>query len=135
MAGTLSISIIRSALDSVARMPARSSRAAALDIVGIAAVAIDRPKSPIGRYMMRNAKLSQEAAPSPWLVASMVLIRTLICTAARAIVPGIIRARISRSAASRGSISGRNRNPSRRRTGHWTTTWPMPPTIVPTATA
>ena len=51
---------------------------------------------------MRNAKLSQEAAPSPWLVASMVLTRTLTCTAARAIVPGIMTARISRSAGSRG---------------------------------
>ena len=55
VAGTLSISIIRRLLEMVARMPRASAWAAKLEIAGTAAVAIDTPKRPIGRYISRNA--------------------------------------------------------------------------------
>ena len=55
VAGTFNIiiSVIPSAI--VRRMPARSFCAACRDTAGIAAVAIDTPNSPIGRYIRRNA--------------------------------------------------------------------------------
>jgi len=99
-------------------MPCGSPRAASWERAGMAAVATERPKSPIGRYITRKAKFRHDAAPSPWLVASMVLTRMLICTAASAIVPGPISTRTSRSRESRQSMRGRKRNPSRRRPGH-----------------
>ena len=52
--------------------PAMSPRAACCDISGSDALAIATPNRPIGRYMMRNAKLSHDTAPGCWLVASTV---------------------------------------------------------------
>ena len=48
----------------------------------MAAVAIETPNRPIGRYINRNAKSSHDTAPVPSPVASMVLTNTLICVAA-----------------------------------------------------
>ena len=57
VAGTFSISIIRRPVEIVRRIAARSSAAACREMSGSAAVAIDTPKSPIGRYIRRNAYL------------------------------------------------------------------------------
>ncbi len=65
VAGTLNISIIRMLLDTVRRTspiaPAFTCRA----ISGMAAVATDTPKRPMGRYIRRNASCSAVTAPSP----------------------------------------------------------------------
>ena len=63
------------------------------EIAGVAAVAIETPNSPIGRYINRNAKSSHDTAPVPSPVASSVLTKTLICVAAMPIVPGPISSR------------------------------------------
>jgi hypothetical protein len=55
VAGTFSISIIRSADDIVRCIPMLSPSLARRAISGSAAVAIETPKSPIGRYISRNA--------------------------------------------------------------------------------
>ena len=55
VAGTFSISIMRRPADTVSRTSATIARAACRDSVGSAAVAIDTPNRPIGRYMSRNA--------------------------------------------------------------------------------
>ena len=55
VAGTFSISIIRSACETSLRTPCMSSAAAWRVMPGIAAVAIDTPNRPIGRYIKRNA--------------------------------------------------------------------------------
>ena len=55
IAGTFSMSIMRIARETVSRMPVSSSRAACCETVGKAAVAIETPKSPIGKYMIRKA--------------------------------------------------------------------------------
>ena len=56
VAGTFSISIIRSACETSLRTPSMLSAAAWRVMPGIAAVAMDTPKMPIGRYIRRNAK-------------------------------------------------------------------------------
>ena len=55
VAGTLSISIRRSASDTVRRTAGRSDAAACREISGSAAVPMDTPNNPIGRYINRNA--------------------------------------------------------------------------------
>ena len=55
IAGTFSMSISRSALDTDRRMAGMSSTAAWRATSGSDAVAIDTPNMPIGRYMSRNA--------------------------------------------------------------------------------
>ena len=52
------------------------------EIAGVAAVAIETPNKPIGRYISRNAKSSHDTAPVPSPVASTVFTNTLICVAA-----------------------------------------------------
>ena len=74
---------------------------------GSAAVAIDTPKSPIGRYIRRNAYVSQETAPRSWLVARYVFTNTLIWTAASPSVPGPISRSTSRRSGSLKSTIGR----------------------------
>jgi hypothetical protein len=55
VAGTLSIIIRRRASETVRRIAGRSDAPAWREISGSAAVPIDTPNSPIGRYIMRNA--------------------------------------------------------------------------------
>ena len=55
VAGMFSISIMRSACETSLRTPSTSSAAAWRVMPGMAAVAIDTPNSPIGRYINRKA--------------------------------------------------------------------------------
>ena len=55
VAGTFSINIMRSPLDTDWRTPVSLLSAACLEMPGSAAVAIEMPNSPIGMYMSLNA--------------------------------------------------------------------------------
>ena len=69
-------------------MPPVSPSAASRETAGSTAVAMETPKRPIGRYIRRNAYVSHDTAPVPWLVASSVLTKRFTCVAASPIVPG-----------------------------------------------
>ena len=78
VAGTFSISIIRRAPETARRIAGRSAAVAWRAMSGSAAVAIDTPKRPIGKYIRRKAALSQETAPCGSLDARIVFTTTLI---------------------------------------------------------
>ena len=84
-------SIRPSAFASVERIRAKSCSATIREMAGVAAVAIETPNKPIGRYISRNAKSSHDTAPVPSPVASTVFTNTLICVAAMPMVPGPIK--------------------------------------------
>ena len=65
MAGTFRTIIIAMACAAVRRIPASSPTAAKRDTAGSAAVAMDTPNSPMGRYINLNANDNHETAPVP----------------------------------------------------------------------
>ncbi len=55
------------------------------------------PNIPSGNCIKRNALLSHDTAPLPWLLAKDVFTATLTCTALAAITAGPIRRRMVRT--------------------------------------
>ncbi len=88
-------------------MRPKSRSATMREIAGVAAVAIETPNKPIGRYIRRNAKSRYDTAPVPSPVASTVLTNTLICVAAMPMVPGPISSNTLCSPSSLKSRTGR----------------------------
>ena len=99
-------SIRPNAFASVERIRPKSCSATIREMAGVAAVAIETPNKPIGRYISRKAKPSHDTAPVPSPVASTVFTNTLICVAAMPMVPGPIKRSTRCRPSSRKSSTG-----------------------------